>query len=120
LRKTPYSLFESCRGWLDLQLSCSLLGQVLFKFLEIFTSKQCHCKFLTGRRRRGASARAPRPPRSQGPSRRPRLRLSRPWTLPRWARAPRHLEVPAAACLALERAPPWSVRLPTVPVAVPP
>jgi hypothetical protein len=40
-RKTPYSLFGSCRGWLDLQLSYSKLSQLLFKFLEKSSLKQC-------------------------------------------------------------------------------
>jgi hypothetical protein len=39
LRKTPYSLFESGRGLLDLQLSYSSVGKVLFKIFEIFEFK---------------------------------------------------------------------------------
>jgi hypothetical protein len=34
LRKTLYILFESDRGWLDLQFSYSKFGQLLFKNLE--------------------------------------------------------------------------------------
>jgi hypothetical protein len=40
LRKIPYSLFESGRGLLDLQLSYLSIGTVLFKILEIFVLKQ--------------------------------------------------------------------------------
>jgi hypothetical protein len=40
LRKTLYSLIESYRGWLDLQLSYSKLSKLLFKFLEKISLEQ--------------------------------------------------------------------------------
>jgi hypothetical protein len=40
LRKTLYSLFESGRGYLDLQLSYSSFGTLLFKNWELFVLKQ--------------------------------------------------------------------------------
>jgi hypothetical protein len=39
LRKTLYSLFESDRGLLDLQLPYSKFGQLLFEILEIIELK---------------------------------------------------------------------------------
>jgi hypothetical protein len=42
LRKSPYALCESCRGSGDLQLCYSLLGPLLFNFLEICSVKQGH------------------------------------------------------------------------------
>jgi hypothetical protein len=42
LRKSPYALCESCRGSGDLQLCNSLLGPLLFNFLEICSVKQGH------------------------------------------------------------------------------
>jgi hypothetical protein len=40
LRKRPYALCESCRGSGDLQLCYSLLGPLLFNFLEFWSIKQ--------------------------------------------------------------------------------
>jgi hypothetical protein len=47
-RKTPYSLFESCRGCLDLKLSYSKLNQLLFKFLEKNSLRQCTSEIRIG------------------------------------------------------------------------
>jgi hypothetical protein len=84
LRKRPYALCESCRGSGDLQLCFSLLGPLLFNFLEIFSVKQgCLKKF---RRHWRSGTRRPR-----------RCRASpAPWSL--WSRTPRlgyHVESPA-------------------------
>jgi hypothetical protein len=42
LRKSSYALCESCKGSGDLQLCYSLLGPLLFNFLEICSVKQGH------------------------------------------------------------------------------
>jgi hypothetical protein len=54
LIKTPYSLFESGRGLLDLQLSYSPVGKDLFKILEIIEFKQGDGKTF-GQGHRGAT-----------------------------------------------------------------
>jgi hypothetical protein len=46
-RKTPYSLFGICRGWLDLQLSYSKLSQLLFKFFEKISLNSAPAKHLS-------------------------------------------------------------------------
>jgi hypothetical protein len=55
LRKRPYALCESCRGLGDLQLCYSLLGPLLFNFLEISSVKQGYLKNLHGHWRSGTS-----------------------------------------------------------------
>jgi hypothetical protein len=73
LRKRPYTLCESCRGSRDLQLCYSLLGPLLFNFLEICSVKQgCLRKFAgTGALECAGRADAARRPRrgSSGPGR---------------------------------------------------
>jgi hypothetical protein len=71
LRKTPYGLCESGRGYLDLQLSYSSFGTLLFKIFEFCIFKQRHSKTNRANRHRttlcvaptrGVLARCPRPP----------------------------------------------------------
>jgi hypothetical protein len=83
LRKRPYTLYESCRGSGDLQLCYSLLGPLLFNFLENCSVKQGCLKNLRMHWRSG--------------TRRPRRRRASPapWSL--WAQTPRlgcHVESP--------------------------
>jgi hypothetical protein len=61
LRKRPYALCESCRGSGDLQLCYSLLGPLLFNFLEFWSVKQGYLELLwtTGAPERAARRRAP-------------------------------------------------------------
>jgi hypothetical protein len=83
LRKRPYALCESCRGSGDLQLCYSLLGPLLFNFLEICSVKQGCLKNFRMHWRSG--------------TRRPRRRRTSPapWSL--WAQTSRldcHVESP--------------------------
>jgi hypothetical protein len=79
LRKSPYALCESCRGSGDLQLCYSLLGPLLFNFLEICSVKQGHLEKFRAPgvpdRRATSSARpcaAAAPIPTVGPARTPR------------------------------------------------
>jgi hypothetical protein len=114
LRKRPYAICESCRGSGDLQLCYSLLGPLLFNFLEICSVKQgCLRKFTSTRalERVGRADAARRPRRgSSGPGRRgrPRSVIPAPWTHPTCAAPPSSptIFVPRAAHPVDERADP--------------
>jgi hypothetical protein len=73
LRKSPYALCESCRGSRDLQLCYSLLGPLLFSFLEFWSVKQGHLEKLRapGAPDRRATSSA-KPCAAVGPARTPR------------------------------------------------
>jgi hypothetical protein len=98
MRKTPYSLCESCRWVRDLQLSYSTFGALLYKILEFFNFEQRASNTLRLRRRRARvpaglgvrAVRCPRPPTGRGslfPMRRAPRPLESSW--PRARHGPR-------------------------------
>jgi hypothetical protein len=88
LRKSPYALCESCRGSRDLQLCYSLLGPLLFNFLEFWSVKQGHLeKKFSGTRR----SRPPRDVERQAVRCRRRFPHRGPGTDTEAPRAPRGL-----------------------------
>jgi hypothetical protein len=90
LRKRPYALCESCRGSGDLQLFYSLLGPLLFNYLEFCSVKQGYLKNFRRHWRSGM--------------RRPRRRRASPAPRPRWVPTPR----PASVRWSTRRGPrPW-------------